>query len=252
MVVDVRYHLASLIGVFLALGLGILIGTSINNDGNLLREQAAIIDTIENQLGQLRTQTARYKADLSRANSVLATYRHFADKALPQLVEQDLADTSIAVVSLQENALTTAVETLLKQAGANICGVVELQRAQWQKSSLLASTAQVDAELAKMLASALSGPIISTTAPPAVPEGVRWLIPATGKADAVVVVGSDQTADLMRRVAAGLHQKGLKVTAIAAGTGWSRLLRAANVPIVEDVATPWGQLTLVEQLAGGS
>ncbi len=118
MVFDLRYHLASLVSVFLALGLGILIGTSISSDGGVLREQSALIDAIEGHLEQLRYERQNMQADLSQATAELALYEEFATRIMPQLVAGRLRGVTIALVGARED--TSMVEELVKLAEGKV------------------------------------------------------------------------------------------------------------------------------------
>ena len=54
MIIDFRYHIASLAAVFLALGLGILIGSSLLSDEKLYEQQGKLVDRLEADLASLR------------------------------------------------------------------------------------------------------------------------------------------------------------------------------------------------------
>ena len=60
--IDIRYHIASIVAVFLALGLGVLIGSTIVGDDLLVDQQKKLLDRLKNSLpysGKGRTISIR-------------------------------------------------------------------------------------------------------------------------------------------------------------------------------------------------
>ncbi len=51
---DMRYHIASLVAVFLALTVGIVLGTAIVNRGVLVRQQNALVGSLRTEFASLR------------------------------------------------------------------------------------------------------------------------------------------------------------------------------------------------------
>ena len=54
--IDLRYHIATIIALFLALAVGILIGSTIVGDDLLVEQQKKSIDRLEEQFLSLREQ----------------------------------------------------------------------------------------------------------------------------------------------------------------------------------------------------
>lgn len=184
--IDFRYHLVSLISVFLALAVGIALGAG------PLKE--SIGDTLTGQVDQLRSEKDSLRTDLDTASSKLATSDAYLTAAAPALVGGTLTDRRVAVISLGEvsSDRSDAVEKQLTDAGATITARADVEPA-WtdpdQRSfrqafvgSLLdyldpkpAENAGTDVELAESLVQALTG------ADPASPDQLS--------ADAVSLLG---------------------------------------------------------------
>ncbi len=173
--IDFRYHLVSLISVFLALAVGIALGAG------PLKE--SIGDTLTGQVDQLRSEKDTLRTDLDAASSELAVSDAYLTAAGPALVGGTLTDRRVAVVALGEvpSDRVEAVDKQLTDAGATITAHATVDPA-WtdpdQRSfrqafvgSLLdyldpkpADDAGVDVELAEALVQALAG------ADPAAPD----------------------------------------------------------------------------------
>ncbi len=112
-----RYHATSLIAVFLALAIGILIGAEFGGD--------ALTSTRKNLEQSLtgNLQDAREQAD--ELNGKLARSEEFAGRVYPALVRDRLAGRRIGVVGLGDlpGEATAAIEDTLGPTGARLVGI---------------------------------------------------------------------------------------------------------------------------------
>ena len=118
--IDFRYHLVSLISVFLALAVGIILGA-----GPL---QGAIGDQLIDQVETLRTERNSLRESLGQAQGDLDEQLQFLQAAGPQLVAGSLDDTRVAVVDLDDVAgdVEQGVVDELEAAGATVVASVVL------------------------------------------------------------------------------------------------------------------------------
>jgi hypothetical protein len=112
-----RYHATSLIAVFLALAIGILIGAEFGGD--------ALTNTRKNLEQSLtgNLQDARERAD--ELNGKLARSEEFAGRVYPALVRDRLAGHRIGVVALGDlpGGTASAIEETLVPTGARLVGI---------------------------------------------------------------------------------------------------------------------------------
>lgn len=119
--VDIRYHLAAIIGVFLALGLGMLIGTQLAEDGTLVEEQVRLVERIEASLDRIRAENRRLNEDLARLESQLRAEEEFVDMAIGVLVAGALHHQQAAVYAADMQApVVRRVRSVLEHAGADV------------------------------------------------------------------------------------------------------------------------------------
>jgi hypothetical protein len=119
MIIDMRYHLASLVAVFFALGLGILIGTSLSSDGRFVAEQANLLDAIEAQLVQFKNEIAQLELDKTEAMAEINFYQQFAESVLPILVNGQLRGVKINLLDYGPKS-SSIVEKVTLLAGADV------------------------------------------------------------------------------------------------------------------------------------
>jgi hypothetical protein len=112
-----RYHATSLIAVFLALAIGILIGAEFGGDALTNTRR----DLEHSLVGNL--QDARSRAD--ELNGQLGRSDELAERVYPVLTRNRLEGKRVAIVALGElpGEITTAVEDALGPTGARLVGV---------------------------------------------------------------------------------------------------------------------------------
>lgn len=142
-----RYHLISIVAVFLALGLGLLMGTALLND---------------NLVSRLRTTTERLQDDLNAQQEDLRSLATFTNQILPFATQDRLLGEEIVVITPAggDDAALADARRALDLAGAKVQTTLTLQEGLVAPSSanLQALTEllgiDADASLAEVLAEA--------------------------------------------------------------------------------------------------
>jgi len=114
---DIRYHIASLVAVFLALTVGILLGSVIVDKGVLVEQQKALVEGLENRLDDLQ---AKNQSLLKENNSL----KLFQDEAI-SVINGKLDEKKVAVIvttNIPVDDKNNLVD-ILDQAGASTCVV---------------------------------------------------------------------------------------------------------------------------------
>jgi hypothetical protein len=112
-----RYHAASLIAVFLALAIGILIGAEFGGDA-LNSTRRDLERSLVGNLQDARSQADELNGELNRADE-------FGERVYPVLTGERLAGKRIAIVALGglPSDITGFVEEALEPTGARLVGV---------------------------------------------------------------------------------------------------------------------------------
>src|ERR1700733_5575644 len=111
-----RYHATSLIAVFLALAVGILIGAEFGGDA-LTSTRKNLEASLVNNLQDARSKSDELNGQLGRSNE-------FADRVYPVLTRERLQGKRIAILALGglPSEDTNAVEEALGPTGAKLVG----------------------------------------------------------------------------------------------------------------------------------
>lgn len=118
--IDLKYHITSIIGVFLALGLGILIGSTIVGDNLLVDQQKKMIDRLEEQFYTLRESENELVTAGKYKDQIILNYENYSQALLPTLVKEHLAGYKIAIVVSGGSDIPAGMLNALSISGAEV------------------------------------------------------------------------------------------------------------------------------------
>lgn len=195
--INIRFHIVSIIAVFLALAIGILTGTTLL-DRATIDVLEARQRSLDDRNDSLRDENAELKAGIERDASFS---EELEDRAVPSLVAGDLEGETVLVVASRgiDEPAVRSIETQLAIAGAASRGVLwfdeDLDLADEEEMSSLGEQLEISGEpdavaskllarLADELAVAMSDPVVS-------PTGDATAEPGAGDTDGSATDGSD-------------------------------------------------------------
>jgi hypothetical protein len=197
-VIDFRYHLVSIVAVFLALAIGIVVGAS------ALQPEVLRVFNRASSNEQQRINADR--TNIRNLENELGTNQAFAQSAAPLLLDHLLADQQVVLVTAPGADATTVsgVTAALKLAGATITTQVALQPAFFDTSAGTRGSLET---LAQQVAP--PGLVLQKTPPGTNPQIAGQQQAAQVLAAALVTRnGSDLPADQTSLVLNGFAQQG--------------------------------------------
>lgn len=129
MIVDMRYHVASLVAVFLALGLGIVVGANLGVSTNPQFEKQ--IEQLEQTYQKIRTDQKSLEASLQLKNNELEIANQFQNAIVPSLVGNRLLGKRIAIIRTNDSIdfkYAKQVVNLLRRAGAEVTSITSITK----------------------------------------------------------------------------------------------------------------------------
>lgn len=118
--IDFRYHLVSLISVFLALALGIVVGTTKLN--------GKVLDDLRGQVHSLKNDKHTLQADERSLQQRLRSDDKFANAVAPRLISGLLKGDSVVILSTPDadSGAKSGLQNMLHVAGATVTGRIQL------------------------------------------------------------------------------------------------------------------------------
>ena len=121
--VNFRFHLISIIAVFLALGLGILMGSTVIDK--------AIVDRLDNEIESVRTESEELRAENARLRDDLDRVDNYVADSAAMAVEDRLDNVPVVVIAergVDEETVDSTL-ALTQAAGADAPAVIWLEDA---------------------------------------------------------------------------------------------------------------------------
>jgi hypothetical protein len=116
-VINFRFHIVSLIAVFLAMGLGILVGSTVVDQ--------VIVDRLDREIRDVSHESNQLRSENNRLGDQVSKLNDFVQKSSGYAVQDRLVDIPVAIVA-EKGVEGSAVSTLLstvRASGAVVPGV---------------------------------------------------------------------------------------------------------------------------------
>ena len=126
MIIDFKYHVASLVAVFLALGIGILVGSSFlgeNVNEAIIQQQKQIVSNLNRDFEQMRQDHKVAQEEIEAYKSDLNISKQFEEQVLPALFSGKLAGKQIAVIETNSYDFHDDWIETLGMTGANVVSI---------------------------------------------------------------------------------------------------------------------------------
>jgi hypothetical protein len=119
-VINFRYHVVSLTAVFLALAIGLVVGTAALN--------SPLSDALSNQVNSLAKQNQGFRDRITQLETEVGKQEQFTREAAPIMLAGTLTGRNVLVLSMPQTGPSVAkVLDMLKLAGARVTGQVEIE-----------------------------------------------------------------------------------------------------------------------------
>lgn len=257
---DLRYHVASLSAVFLALIVGILVGVGISGRGFVDKSERR---NFQNRIAALQSQVDQLGAQKSLLIQQGRADEAFAQETYPALMHRRLQGRRVGLIVLGSSGAVGDVQQALTDAGGTTAiyrvlklpvDAIAIRKALVGRPGFR-TLENVGHELAQEWLTGGKTPISDLVSPVIVQEQRG----TTSKPlDAMVVVEAAAASDLWSRslltgLFDGLHTGGLPAVAAERANAQPSLViewRGAGLSTVDDVDTPSGKLALALLLGG--
>jgi hypothetical protein len=232
-VINFRYHVVSLTAVFLALAIGLVVGTAALN--------GPVSENLRNNLEALNKDNNVRREQVNQLNESVNRSQEFASQIAPGLLGGKLAGRKIAVVALPGTEdHTEGVVKMLTVAGATITARVRMEDKFFDPKTVNDLLFLVDE---------LSQPSISTANVPLNSDGVETAS-ALLALTLLQATPTSPTAEDVTAVLAAFAQPGYLTTEDGATGGAEAIVLVSGVPATDNEAAKKSRyaLTMAEQL----
>jgi len=123
MLINIKYLVITVISIFLALGIGILVGVQMDSEEIIVEQQEITLQKMEEKFSELNQTNEELKNQiqkLSDANQLSETY---IKNIFPDYIKGKLAGMHVVVVETSGDYVYTEMRQALKAAGADVVSI---------------------------------------------------------------------------------------------------------------------------------
>lgn len=122
--INFRYHVVSLAAVFLALAIGLVVGTAAAN--------GPLADKLDEQVTKITDEKQQLRDDLEQSRAELKKNAAFATEVAPMLLNGKLSNRNVLLVKMDGsdsdvNTATDGIASMLQIAGAKVVGTLTIK-----------------------------------------------------------------------------------------------------------------------------
>jgi hypothetical protein len=118
--IDIRYHVATIVAIFLALAVGILIGSTLIGSDVLVEQQKKMISQLETQFTSLKQRENQLMTENKFTTQVSRYYEEYSQEVSPPIIKNRLRGYRLAVIITGGQGVSSGLVNTLSLAGASI------------------------------------------------------------------------------------------------------------------------------------
>ena len=101
--INMKYYIVTIGAIFIALGIGMLVGFNLNYDQALSKQQTSIIGDLDNKFEEIKTTNKDLEKKLSKNKNEYNKLVEYVNNNYAKLIKDELQDRHIGIISTTEN-----------------------------------------------------------------------------------------------------------------------------------------------------
>ena len=135
--INMKYYIVSIVAIFIALGIGMLVGFNLNYDQEMSKQQANIISDLDKKFDNLKEKNDTLEKDLAKITEEYNKSIEFIDANFDKILVNELLDKNIGVISTnQSEDYTRDIEETIVKANGNIAFNIAIKNTIYDEKKL--------------------------------------------------------------------------------------------------------------------
>lgn len=135
--INMKYYIVSIGAIFIALGIGMLVGFNLNYDQEMSKQQANIISDLDKKFDNLKEKNDTLEQDLDKITEEYNKSIEFIDANFDKILVNELLDKNIGVISTnQSEDYTRDIEETIVKANGNIAFNIAIKNTIYDEKKL--------------------------------------------------------------------------------------------------------------------
>ena len=101
--INMKYYIVTIGAIFIALGIGMLVGFNLNYDQELSKQQASIINDLDNKFEEIKNTNNDLEKKLDTKNEEYNKLVEYVNDNYVKLIKDELQDKNIGIITTTEN-----------------------------------------------------------------------------------------------------------------------------------------------------
>lgn len=119
--INMKYYVVSIGAIFIALGIGMLVGFNLNYDQELSKQQATIIEDLDKKFENLKTKNDELETALDSSEKNNTQLVEYINSNYEKIIKDELQDKNIGVITTSNDYdYSEQVQKTIKDATGNI------------------------------------------------------------------------------------------------------------------------------------
>lgn len=127
MLPSMRFYIISIVSIFIALGIGIFIGFTIDTQNFIIEQKQNISETIESQFQILMTENQTLKANENLLKSENKYKNEYMELSYEFMTKNKLSGLKIGIIETNEDYVRSHISKDLELAGAKVINITTLK-----------------------------------------------------------------------------------------------------------------------------
>lgn len=119
--INMKYYIVTIGAIFIALGVGILVGFNLNYDQALSKQQSEVLESFNTEFEDLKDKNKNLQAEIESLNGDIEATREYIDKNVDVLTADVLTDKNTGIILTSENHdYSEEIEKLITNANGKV------------------------------------------------------------------------------------------------------------------------------------
>ncbi|MGM9534542.1 MAG: copper transporter [Intestinibacter sp.] len=146
--INMKYYIVTIGAIFLALGIGIIVGFNLNNDQELTKQQSEVLGEFETRFDSLNKEKEELQNQIDSLNEDYNDLKSYISKNYSILVSDELSDKNTGIILTNEkNDYSEDLEQIIKDADGQLAFNIVVNDAINDENKLKELSDEIDTEI---------------------------------------------------------------------------------------------------------
>lgn len=146
--INMKYYIVTIGAIFIALGIGMLVGFNLNYDQEMSKQQANMISDLDKRFESLKTKNDTLEENLDKVTEEYNKSIDFINSNFDKILINELLDKNIGIISTnQSEDYTKDIEETILKANGNVAFNISIKNTMYDDKKLQEASSKLGLEI---------------------------------------------------------------------------------------------------------